>query len=292
LISFLVFCGIVAGITHYRCVKGKKEKYDLKLSLRMLQTTGGQMITPMPSSNPFFEEYNDLFLHITDVLDFGVMKYVGDDCPLLVKQEYCHSRFHNEGKKEKLDRNASLKRFDVFRMIFDLLALRLGRDVGAATCLAVEVGAIDAFYGISAMGTVKDQETDLVLFHYMEEAEHSALTVQSLKKKCPLYLRIVMFPLMMALYPLIFLLGPLLTIAFTRPSLFLDVTSLMKYVTTQLPGVCLGWWALMKYYISPDAVESYSSYRRSYDHFVERAAKRNFQYVIESEEVYPCLLMS
>jgi hypothetical protein len=110
---------------------------------------------------------------MTDVLDFGVMKYCRN-ARLLAEQEYAHAKFHREAKKVLNKRG--VKRFSALYRIFDFLFLRCGETFGAVLCLASETVSTQLFYGIIDQGLIQNPVCPAVLFHFFEEVEHACVT--------------------------------------------------------------------------------------------------------------------
>ncbi len=92
-------------------------------------------------------EFNNVVLHITEVLDLGVMKYV-QEIPLLVQQEYLHAKMHRQGKQQQeADTGYSIPFiYRPFRALFHTLLLRMGQTTGMAVALQVETAGANAFY--------------------------------------------------------------------------------------------------------------------------------------------------
>jgi hypothetical protein len=51
--------------------------------------------------NVFTAEFIVLFEFITTILDYAVMKYVGDEVPILSKQEHKHALLHLAATKQR-----------------------------------------------------------------------------------------------------------------------------------------------------------------------------------------------
>jgi hypothetical protein len=180
---------------------------DCVLTLRQLTNDGGQMIEQKgtnSSINIFVREFNLFCLCLADIVDLGAMKYV--DIPLLVKQEYGHAKMHREGKKSLGIQNGKISDcpmvYRPFMAIFDLLILRMGKLCGSVNVLGFESCSGHAFYVFDKVLLLlgDDSLTDLTLFHFAEEVEHSGLTCQDLIAKSPMWCRVLALPVSFLLW--------------------------------------------------------------------------------------------
>jgi hypothetical protein len=87
----------------------------------------------------------------------------------------------------------------------------MGQTFGMACALQVETASANAFYTMDrillAFGV--DSFTDLTLFHIFEEAEHGALTTQTLLRKTPFLARLLSLPIGWLLYFVLFCAMPI-----------------------------------------------------------------------------------
>jgi hypothetical protein len=180
---------------------------------RQLRKNGGQMLVQKDNANMCVLEFNNFFLYITEVLDLGVMKYA-QEIPLLVQQEYLHAKMHRQGKQQQeADTGYSIPFiYRPFRALFHSLLLRMGQTCGTAVALQVETASANAFYTMDRilLAFGEDGFTDLTLFHFFEEAEHGALTTQTLLRKTPFLARLISLPLGWLLYFAVFCFMPIL----------------------------------------------------------------------------------
>lgn len=228
--DMLVVLAVVLTVYEVTVAKWKIKYAERTLKMRKLTKDGGEMRKQDAKlENPFYNDEDDIMLHLGDHIDYAVMKYVGDDVPMIVEQEYQHAQLHHEGQKQKLEDEEKayedfLKEQGSFLNGIRKAMLRRSRRYGIQICGMVEASnayglLFNALSGIT-MGT-------LFQFHVFEEAEHAAVTVQNLKSKTTAIERILAFPLYCAMIlpgtvigtPLTFLRKPKLLL---RPKTYLE----------------------------------------------------------------------
>jgi len=274
-----------------KALSRKTESTSITLTLRKLHKSGAEMLGGgTVGSNVFADEYNDLFLAITEVLDFAVMRYV-KDCPILIEQEYGHAKMHHQGIKEAKTHDDHLKRFGPLKVLFRLLFLRLGPAVGSTLSCAIETLSSRTFHSMAVFPyACKGSETDLVLYHYFEEMEHGALTVQSLKRKSSIFLRLALFPVMCLLTLVFFVIGPIVTKLASDPLLFirrpLAIFHLPPFLLKFGYGNLVSWYEIIAVWISPWAKEDMPQYKIQNAQVLELLKAREVGFDIVKTEDY------
>jgi len=131
------------------------------------------------SDNIFIQEFSDLMHMSIEVFDLGVQTAC-KDVEFIKKQEDLHSKMHvlsNTGKVKDIN-----LRYGWFKKIAKML---LGND--APTYFKnVVLGAVETISGASFWCVDKLDNsfwTDVLLYHFMEEAEHGIVTSSHLRKK-------------------------------------------------------------------------------------------------------------
>jgi hypothetical protein len=175
---------------------------QMRLKLRELEAVAEMRHAP-PHPSIFMAEFNRSFLFMTEIVDFGVMKYLGDArvVKLLWEQEKKHVDMHRAGLAASRKDGDQMRRFALLYFISDMLMLRLGYHVGVCFASGMETASTTMFYTFGRLAAATDAGTlsDISLFHIFEECEHGPVTVQALKPRTSLPLRILLLPLMVVL---------------------------------------------------------------------------------------------
>ena len=233
-----------------------------------------------------------MFLAMVHILDYAVMKYV-TDCPLLVKQEHLHAKMHHQGQKNMKTEGDRLGRFWLLGKLFDIILLRLGRTVGVSVAAGVEATAGHLIYYASSAPFVKDCESDVCLFHFLEELEHGLLTVQSIKKQSHFIVRLLLFPIMCILW-CVSCLSPIITAFVVDPIIIFKPTTyvqLVKYIGTLGFAWMASEWAMVSLWLVPYALDNYKEHEKKYAYYVARWDARKIPYEIvdqASYDLYTC----
>lgn len=251
-VRFFFYCGLttdmivilICVLTVYEVTVAKwKIKYDDRtLKMRKLTKTGGEMYKTSEVDNPFWEEEDRGFLHIGDHIDYAVMKYVGDDVPMIVEQEYQHAQLHHESQAQKLEDDAkayeeTLKEQGAMLNGLRKMLLRRTQRFGILMCGMIEASNT---YGLLFTALLGFRPGTLFSFHVFEEAEHAAVTVQNLKKKTTAFERVLFFPLFCAfmlpqlvMFPILFAKKPALLL---RPKTYLEFPEYTMFKVLGLVG--------------------------------------------------------
>lgn len=209
----------------------RKIKYGERvLKIRKLKQTGAEMEQKNKKfENPWKDEDNKFGIHVADHIDYAVMKYIGDDVPHVVEQEYQHAKMHHaaqaDAKQEKEHMEWLVKTepiLNFYRKIF----LRRGDRFGTLLCGMAEAANI---YGLFLQSLCASATGNVMSFHLFEECEHASVTVQSLKKKTTAIERVLLFPFWMALYFLLLLAMPVKLLE--EPSLLLKPMTYVYFLS-------------------------------------------------------------
>lgn len=264
-----------------------RKEEPVMLYLRKLKRSGADMLGGSPLENPFTDEFNKMFLILVHILDYGVMKYVGTDITHLVEQEYRHAKMHHQGAKKEKETDPC-RRWAPIVWLFDFLMLRCGRNFGAAIAGAVEASSGNAFYVSMLSPFVRNYPNDLVLFHFLEEMEHSELTVQNLRSKTYAFVRVFTFPVMMPLWFLFVLAPPLLHIV-GHPWVLLRLKTYPQFVCYYLgfiPTLVAGLLGVVFHWVLPfSEAKVFTTWR--YKYCGDLVAARGIEFDIEEKCAYP-----
>lgn len=225
----------------------------VKLSIRKFKNFPST--SHIPGANIFMTEFNDMFLALVHILDYAVMKYVGDDVKLLVEQEHQHAKMHLAGQKEEEIIGHGFTRFAPLDFIFRRLFLRMGRTLGLTLSLGLETSSSAGFSVLFCMpfcgyGT---QLTDVTVFHMYEEVEHGVVTVAQLRPQTNFIVRVICFPVTVALW-VAFVSVPVITRTLPRPMTLLNpmtYVDMAMYLLTMVPVVMAGIAFLIMHYVPP-----------------------------------------
>lgn len=209
-----VFLAVIASamVYGYLCDQGylyERKERQVKLVCRTMKT---KVDNANDSGNRFAEEFDLMFLDITDILDFAACRYVDQQqYPVLIQQEHNHARMHSVNKLKHI------KRFGAFRWAFDLLFLRSGRTLGLALTCATEIGTLSFAFALLEQTWLPDISSNAIAFHMMEEMEHSCVTASHLRPQVKWYVRLLVTPLF-AVMALVFAFGSVFTRLLSHPS--------------------------------------------------------------------------
>jgi len=187
-----------------------------------------------PSSNSFAAEFNLLFLSCAHIVDYAVMRYVGNNLSILRQQESRHAKMHLAEIKLSEERGQPFRRFIPFQWFLDRLLLKSGRTIGLTLSLAIETAASIGFYTLARLPFCR-HFSDLALLHMWEELEHGIVTAHHLRRQSHFLPRIACFPTAVGLFAGLFL-SPPLTLFLSSP------------------------WLLLRWRTYPDAVSYYLSF--------------------------------
>jgi len=196
------------------------------LYLREITSPPSSMVTlsGQEHKNVFIAEFIVLFEYISNILDYAVMKYVGEDVKILSKQEGKHAVLHIAAMKQRKTEGEHATRWKWFLWLADFLLLRCGRALGISLVTHIEAAAWAWFFLPLYLPFVKTGLPNLFVFHGMEEVEHGALTVQSLRKQTNPIFSLITFPLIVIVH-IVLLLSPPISAIIMHPGLLLSPAS-------------------------------------------------------------------
>jgi hypothetical protein len=174
--------------------------------------------------------------------------------------------------------------------------LRMGSPFGRACALGIEDASSELFYCIddfsSNISRMKHFQSKLVLFHMFEEVEHSALTVQSLKKKTTFFMRLLAL-VPMSLVCTLFLISPPILAILTSPSILFKrnpittLLDLLAYYAVMVPIAFITIYRLTSVYLSPwTRGESQARHLKLQKHFHKRVTEEGIKFEVEETEEY------
>jgi len=136
------------------------------------------------TQNSFLDELNKVGDHAATPIDYAVMKYVGEEVPLVVKQEYNHATNNLKTIKEYAKED-SLRRWSWWFFLQDLIFLRTPVKTAIGLCMHVETQSPVI---LAAMIKAFDRQlSNMLIYHALEECEHAAVTVHNLRKQTNLF---------------------------------------------------------------------------------------------------------
>jgi predicted metal-dependent hydrolase len=285
---------VIVSYQSFSTIVRQKIDVDFELKLRKLKQNGGDMLKP-GNENSIANEFNKFLLYTVEFLDMAVMKYIDDDCPILHRQEAAHAKLHREGIAVENEAEKVPITIIVIRKVLETLMLRLGRPFGCACALGVEEVISEVFNYIDILSNniprMKNFQSKLILFHIFEEIEHGPLTVQSLKKKTTLFMRLLAFLPLCVIYILLFISPPILAVL-TSPFILLKrnpittVLDIWQYYAVMVPVTLFSIFRLVSVYLSPWARPSQADHLRMQKHFQERVTQEGIEYEIVETEKY------
>jgi hypothetical protein len=237
--------------------------------------------------NPFTAEFVVLFEYISNILDYAVMKYVADDVRILSKQEGKHAVLHIAAMKQRKSDGEPATRWKWLLFLSDLLMLRCGRALGVVLVTHIEAAAWAWFFIPLYLPCVNAGLPNLFVFHGMEEVEHGALTVQSLRKQTNPVFSLITFPIVVIVHFVLLLCPPIATIILhpqllLKPKSYLDLLNYyiafgISFVTTFI--------AQIVYCVLPFH-ESQTLYNIMHQVFHKEIKVRGIQFNIVENETY------
>ncbi|KAH9255233.1 hypothetical protein BASA81_006673 [Batrachochytrium salamandrivorans] len=200
----------------YLCDEGYLYARRERLVRLVCRTMKNEVDNTNDSGNRFAEEFDLMFLAITDILDFAACRYIDEkQYPVLILQEHNHARMHNVNKFKHI------KRFNAFRLGFDLIFLRSGRTLGLALTCATEIGTLGFASALLGQTWLPNISSNAIAFHMLEEMEHSCVTASHLKPQVKWYTRLVA-TLVFAVLAWVFAFGCFFTRLLTHPKDLVD----------------------------------------------------------------------
>jgi len=239
------------------------------------------------NNNPFAAEFIVMFEYTAIIVDYAVMKYVGEDVRILTKQETKHALLHLAAIKQHKAKGEQATRWRWFVWLADFSFLRLGRAFGTSITLHIEASAWGWMYIPMALPFLKGSLSNLFVFHGMEEAEHGALTVQSLRKQTYPLVSLLTFPVVIVLHLMFLFLPPLVAII-TRPSLLLLPRSYLDFVSYLLafiPAFIGSTYGQIAYCLFPFR-QNETFYNKMYDDYQAELKERKIAFNIVDQETY------
>jgi hypothetical protein len=210
------------------------------LQLREITSPASSMVVGQDDihKNVFVAEFVVLFEYISNILDYSVMKYVGEDVSILSRQEGKHAVLHIAAMKHRKLQGEHATRWKWFLWLADLLLLRCGRALGVSLVTHIEAAAWSWFFFPIYLPFVKNGLPNLFVFHGMEEVEHGALTVQSLRKQTNVVFSLLTFPIVIIVHIVLLLCPPISAIMMNPKLLLLPQTylNLINYYLAFGPG--------------------------------------------------------
>jgi len=255
---------------------------DITLYVREPQSNTEMMLEGV-SSNIFYTEMNKMMLKIVPIVDFSVMKYVGQDVPLIHEQEYAHAKMHRAGCKEEIKVD-KMNRFDWLYWVMDLLYLRCGPLLGLTMCGLTESGSVAGFYTTSLF---QGALTNLLLFHAFEEAEHSTLTVQCIGGKVNIMHRLLAIP-MALMGAFMFWWSPIFFRIGREPSILLKPKTYSDLITHCIMAVFCStafFLAVIVFWVFGFNESTYR-YKSTYNKFKKMISEKNIQFEVKKMETY------
>jgi len=286
---FWIYVIIVISLVPSLLLLAKSKKVvPVTLSCRKPKDGKEMRTTNNNKSNIFFEEWDTMFCDVSHSLDYAVVKIV-TDCPILVKQEQVHAIKHKQAQVEL--REQGVQRFWIIDRILDLVCLRMGTTMSIAVMGAIETIFSHGLY----LATISpfapsDWESDLLLWHAFEEAEHNVLTVQSLKKKISFFLRVMTLPLVLILSATFFFFGPIFTILSSSQIVNNHprkiIRDFFQYTLVFLPAMIASLWMLIFCWVSPFYIQSENQYKILINYYSMRMKQRGVSFTVEEQETY------
>jgi len=257
------------------------------LYLREITSPPSSMVSVEQSKNAFVAEFIVLFEFISNILDYAVMKYVGEDVSILSKQEGKHAVLHLAAMKYRKTQGENATRWGWFLWLADFLLLRCGRVLGVSLALHIEAAAWCWFYVPVVSPFVKGGLPNLFVFHGMEEVEHGALTVHCLRKQTSILLSLLTFPLVVIVH-IVLLLCPPLSAIIVRPQLLLlpqTYLDLVYYYITFGVGFIGSTFGQIAYCLLPFH-ESQAVYNKMQKDMEYEIKARNIKFNVLEKETY------
>lgn len=225
---------IIINVLHKQLSSGRK-LVSRTLLLREITSSPETMVTlkGQEHKNPFTAEFVVLFEFLSNVLDYAVMKYVGTDVAILSRQEGKHAVLHLAAMKHRKNDGEGAVRWKWFVSLADLLCLRCGRALGLVLVTHIEAAAWAWFFIPLYLPFVKTGLPNLFVYHGMEEVEHGALTVHSLRKQTNVLYSLLTFPVVVIVHIVLLLCPPISTLIM-RPSLLLSPQTYLDLINYYL----------------------------------------------------------
>jgi len=221
-----IFLGAIALVAFLNVVIPKlttsRKPIERVLYLREITSSPQSMVT-LPGhhhKNPFVAEFIVLFEYLANVVDYGVMKFVGEDVGILSKQEQKHALLHLAAIKQRKADGEHALRWKWFTAITEFLVLRCGKTFGSALVLHAEATSWAWMFLPVYLPWLKEGLPNLFVFHGMEEVEHGALTIQSLKNRTNPVLLLLTAPGAVILIFVVLLCPPISVLIFQPKLLF------------------------------------------------------------------------
>jgi len=168
---------------YHRLIAKPLSKTKRKIRLRKVLCDPSKL-AEYETHNAFLSEMNKVGDLGIIPIDYAVMKYVGQQVPLVVQQEYNHATNNLKTKKEYAKKD-SMRRWSWWFFLQDLIFLRTPAKLAIGLCMQVETqspvflaGMVKAFNG---------QLSNMLIYHALEECEHAAVTVHNLRKQTDLF---------------------------------------------------------------------------------------------------------
>lgn len=193
--DMVVIALMFSSIWEVTVAKWKINYADRTLCLRKRKEDGGEMLKTQAKKDPFRDDEDKVILHLSDHIDYAVMKYVGDDVPMIVEQEYGHATMHHEAQKVELEEEENQKWLEKNHAqlnFFRKMILRRGERLGRLMCGVWEASNL---HGMMFQAMCGLSPGKIARFHFFEEVEHAAVTVQRLKQDTTAFERFLFFPL-------------------------------------------------------------------------------------------------
>ena len=198
---------------------------------------------------------------------------------------------HHQGERTAKKRGDRGKRWKWAVSLVDFGMLRCGKSIGIA-CTGFFEAVVAEVINLTAVQLpfVRWFLNDLLLFHILEEMEHSELTVQLLGEKSSVLMRIATFPLVTMVFGLFFL-GPPPVLLLCSPTLLLypeTYADLVQYYAAFLPGMAYALWLMVTRWLlllpeNPGHVE------KRYAALKGKVTARGIEFDIKDQETYTLL---
>jgi len=259
-----------------------------KIVVRDLQSTGTELNQGCSSTNVHMQEFNLMLDHIFPIFDFGVMKVLQSDLPAVSKQEHLHAKMHREAAKAENGRvEDPLKRWTWLYLLTDFLILRCGKMMTITLCGATEASTY--LWGYAPFCYMDKYMDNVLLFHFMEESEHSMLTVQGFKKQGSVILNFVLYPLFAIFTFVLFFLPPYVRMLaepslLLNPKTYIDLVKFHLFMTVIYIGANLG---VIAHWVFPLPM-SIGLHEFVLDRFMDELKLRGVKFEDTYSETYIC----
>jgi len=219
------------------------------------------------------------------------MKYVGDEVPMIVEQEYGHATMHHEAQKVEQEDEENQKWLEKNHNQINFLRkmiLRRGERFGRLIAGIWEAGNL---HGLLFQAMCGCSPGKCFLFHIFEEAEHAAVTVQCLKQNTTALERFLLFPLAVGMnLPAIFhaILPPL----FKTPSLLLKAETYpqMLWHSIKVVFTMFGMYmSLLLHWVLPIPIPQ-ALHEMTHAHLERKCKEAGIEWKVTKKVTYPLYL--